>query len=203
MPAIEGLRRARLLLWIAVGVAALALPALVYWRQQQLAESRETPALGFGGPFTLIDSTGKPFSSASLDGRPRAMFFGFTHCPDVCPTTLARLARLRRTLGKGDDSFAILFISVDPERDTPTAVGQYASLFDTPVIGLTGTPTQIDQVRKSYGIYAQKVPQEGGDYSVDHSAAVLLFDRSGGFAGTIAPDEGDQAALDKLGRITA
>ena len=123
-----------------------------------------------GGPFTLTASTGKPFSSAELNGKPAAIFFGFTHCPDVCPTTLARLTKLRRELGKGDDALSIVFISVDPERDTPAEVDSYMKLYDTPVIGLTGTPAQIEQVKKQFGIYSRKVDQPGGGYSVDHTA---------------------------------
>ena len=116
-----------------------ALAALLSASQIDRTPTREPVAIG--GPFTLTDSKGLPFSSVKLAGKPFAIFFGFTHCPDVCPTTLARLARLRRQLGRGDDSFAIVFVTVDPERDGPQEVGRYTALFGTPVIGLTGTPT--------------------------------------------------------------
>ena len=200
MPATERLRRLRLLLWLVVALAAIGLAALLI-AQRRPQQPDAASSLGIGGPFTLVDSAGKPFSSTQLAGRPHAIFFGFTNCPDVCPTTLARLVRLRRTLARVEDSFAILFITVDPERDSPAAVGRYAALFRSPVIGLTGTPAQIDRVRSLYGAYAAKAPLEDGGYSMDHTAAVYLFDRAGGFAGTIAPDEGDQPALDKLRRI--
>ena len=156
-----------------------------------------------GGPFTLTASTGKPFSSAELNGKPAAVFFGFTHCPDVCPTTIARLTKLRRELGKGDDALSIVFITVDPERDTPSDVDTYIKLYDSPVIGLTGTPAQIEQVKKQFGIYSRKVDQPGGSYSVDHTATVILLDRRGQFSSTLSPEEGNQVALDKLKRIAA
>jgi protein SCO1/2 len=163
------------------------------------------PGFTLGGPFTLTGADGKSFSSQQLAGKPYAIFFGFTNCPDVCPNTLARLAKLRQQLGKGDDSFRIVFVTVDPERDTPAAVGAYSKLFDTPVIGLTGSPAQIAQVAKQHGIYHAKVPQpdQPDGYTVDHGAAVLLFDRSGDFAGTIAQEEGDAPALAKLQRVVA
>jgi protein SCO1/2 len=196
------MRRVRLLLWIAVGLAAvggifLALnpPAPITERSQQL------PLDTLGGPFTLVGSDGQPFSSSRLAGKPAAVFFGFTNCPDVCPTTLARLAQLRKQLGKGDEGFSIVFISVDPERDRPEDVGRYARLFDTPIVGLTGNPAQIERVKNQFGVFSQKVPTPGGGYSVDHTATVFLLDRNGKFVATLAPDEGNPAALDKLRRI--
>jgi len=156
-----------------------------------------------GGPFTLTGADGKPFPSTRLAGKPYAIFFGFTHCPDVCPTTLSRLVQLRQQLKSGDHPFEIVFVSVDPERDGPSEVGKYAELFNSPIIGLTGSSTQIEQVKKQYGIYSRKVPDGSGSYSVDHTATVLLFDRNGQFSATVAPDEQDGPALEKLKRITA
>ena len=156
----------------------------------------------FGGPFTLTGADGRSFSSTRLAGKPYAIFFGFTHCPDVCPTTLARLVRLRAQLG-GDRPFEILFMTVDPERDGPAEVGKYAELFGSPVVGLTGSPAQIEQVKKQFGIFSRKVPDAAGGYSVDHTSAVLLFDRTGGFVATISTEEPDSAALAKLKRISA
>ena len=156
----------------------------------------------FGGPFTLVGADGQPFSSNQLSGKPYVLYFGYTRCPDTCPTTLNRLVHLRRQVGLGDDSFQIVFITVDPQRDGPKEVGSYQKAFGAPIIGLTGSPAQIDQVKKQYGIFSQKVPEAGGDYSVDHTATVLLFDRNGKLAGTIAPDEPDSTALDKLKRLT-
>ena len=196
------LARLRILLWIVVGIVALGVIVLV-WRQSEPQQGSTTSLGTIGGPFTLTGTDGQPFASSRLNGRPAAMFFGFTHCPDVCPTTLARLARLRRELGKGDDALSIVFVSVDPERDTPAQVASYMSLYDTPMIGLTGTPAQVEQVKKQFGVYSRKVEQPGGGYSVDHTASVILLDRNGQFVATLSPEEGDQVALDKLRRIAA
>lgn len=197
------LARLRIVLWALVGVAAIGAIVLL-WRQSAPEQPLTTDfASSIGGPFTLTASDGQPFPSSKLNGRPAAMFFGFTHCPDVCPTTLARLAKLRRQLGKGDDALSIVFISVDPERDTPAEIGNYLKLFDTPVIGLTGTQAQLDQVKKQYGIYSRKVEQPGAGYSVDHTATVILIDRNGQFVATLSPEENDQVALEKLKRVTA
>lgn len=197
------LARLRIVLWALVGVVALG-AIILLWRQSAPEQPAATDfASSIGGPFTLTASNGKPYSSSKLSGKPAAIFFGFTHCPDVCPTTLARLAKLRRQLGKGDDALSIVFISVDPERDTPAEVGNYLQLFDTPVIGLTGSPAQLDQVKKQYGIYSRKVEQPGGGYSVDHTATVILIDRNGQFVATLSPEENDKVALEKLQRITA
>lgn len=168
-----------------------------------MSKGMEMTATGsVGGPFTLTGGDGKPFSSASLSGKPYAIFFGFTHCPDVCPTTLARLVKLRRQLDRAEDSLAILFVSVDPERDGPAEVGRYSGLFGGPVIGLTGSPAQVAQVKKQFGIFSEKVGS-GPDYNVQHTTTVLLFDRHGKFTATIAPDEGDPAAVAKLRNLTS
>jgi protein SCO1/2 len=198
------LKRLRVILWMMVGVAVIGVTALL-WRNSLPGDEQplQTSIGSIGGPFTLTGTDGQPFPSSKLNGKPAAYFFGFTHCPDVCPTTLARLAKLRRQLGKGDDALSIVFISVDPERDTPAEVGNYLKLFDTPVVGLTGTPAQVEQVKKQFGIYSRKVEQPGGGYSVDHTAAVILLDRNGGFVATLSPEEGDRVALEKLRRMTA
>ena len=197
------LSRLRLMLWVVVGIAALAAIALVWQRSAQDQTATQASLGSIGGPYTLVDTDGRPFASSRLNGRPAAIFFGFTHCPDVCPTTLARLTKLRRQLAQGDDSFSIVFITVDPERDTPAEMANYMQLFDTPVVGLTGTPAQVEQVKKQFGIYSRKVEQPGGGYSVDHTASVILTDRNGQFVATLSPEEGDAVALEKLKRITA
>jgi protein SCO1/2 len=193
-------QRLRILLWVLVGLAALGGIVLALQRPSTSASSGVAT---IGGPFSLTGSDGKPFPSSRLNGKPAAIFFGFTHCPDVCPTTLARLVKLRRQLGKGDDALSIVFITVDPERDGPAEVGSYAGLFGAPVTGLTGSTADIERVKKQFGIFSRKVEQPGGGYSVDHSAAVLLMDRDGKFVATISPEEGDGVALDKLRRITS
>ena len=123
----------------------------------------------FGGPFTLVGGDGKLFSTATLAGKPYAIFFGFTRCGDICPTTLARLVKLRREAGN-DASLNIVFVTVDPEHDGPQEVGQYAALFGAPIIGLTGSQAQIDQVKKHYGIYSEKVAHASPGSSMVHTA---------------------------------
>jgi protein SCO1/2 len=181
---------------VLVAIAVLILTA----PKQRSAPVQSVTSAGFGGPFTLVGSDGQPFGTEQLKGKPYVLFFGFTHCPDTCPTTLARLVKLRRDAG-GDGAFNIAFITVDPERDGPKEMGAYSEAFGAPIIGLTGSPQQIDKVKKEYGIFSQKVPTGGGDYTVDHTATVLLFDRNGNFVATVAPDEQDSVALQKLKRM--
>lgn len=198
------LGKIRIALWGLVGIAALAGAwlALNPPASGPVSSTAEMPIQAIGGPFTLTGSDGKSFGTQNLAGRPYALFFGFTHCPDVCPTTLSRLVKLRREVGKGDDALAIVFVTVDPERDGPTEVGAYSALFDTPVIGLTGSPAAIEQVKKQFGIFSEKVG--GGDnYSVSHTATVFLMDGNGQFVSTISPEESDGVALDKVRRMTA
>jgi len=193
-------RNLRLVLWVAVAVAAMIGGALL-WRQSNAPLLKPVPTqVSFGGPFTLIDSGGQPFASSKLAGKPYAIFFGFTHCPDVCPTTLARLVKLRRQLGN-EGAFQIVFVTVDPERDGPKEVGNYADLFGSPIIGLTGSGSQIAQVKKDYGIFSEKVGT-GDNYTIDHTATVLLFDGDQKFQSTIAPDETDETAIAKLKKLT-
>jgi protein SCO1/2 len=196
-------RQVRLLLWIIVvlaiaGVAALLLVQRVTVHPPKADET--TAASSFGGPFTLVDSDGRPFSSEKLLGKPYAIYFGFTRCADVCPTTLSRMVRLRKQAG-GEKAFNIVFVTIDPTYDGPKQVGQYATLFNSPIIGLTGTPAQIDKVKKQYGIYAQPNPHPTPGMEMMHSAIVLLFDRNGHFVTTIAPDEPDQDAVAKLKKL--
>jgi protein SCO1/2 len=134
-----------------------------------------------GGPFTLTDQDGKPVSDQSLRGKPYLIFFGFTHCPDVCPTTLFEVSEVMRSLGKDADKTAALFISVDPERDTPDKMKDYLSSFDPHLRGATGDLPTITAVAKEFRVYYKKVPTEGNDYTMDHTAIVYLMDKNGNF----------------------
>lgn len=143
-----------------------------------------TPGAGIssiGGPFHLIDQNGKPFSDQDMKGKPYLVFFGYTHCPDICPTTLFEMSQLFRKLGPDAGRAGALFITVDPERDTQTVMKSYLASFDPHLRGLTGDPRAIDQALKDYRVYAQKVPLKGGDYSMDHTAIVYLMDKNGHF----------------------
>lgn len=208
MPATDraGVRRLRLLLWTAVALVAAAVGAAAVglWPRGGPGaddQASEDYASAFGGPFSLVDPQGRRVTDATLKGKPFALFFGFTHCPDVCPTTLQSMARLRQKLGTDGDRFNIVFVSVDPERDTPAEIGNYLSLFGTPIIGLTGTPDELAQITKAYHVFYQKVPIDGGDYVVDHTATVFLMDAAGRFFSTLAYEEGETARLAKLRRL--
>jgi protein SCO1 len=137
-----------------------------------------------GGPFHLEDQDGKAVTDQDMKGKPFLVFFGFTHCPDVCPTTLFDMSRLMRQLGPDADRTGALFITVDPERDTPQVMKDYLSNFDPHLRGLTGDQTAVDAAVKAYRVYAKKVPLDGGDYTMDHTGVVYLMDKTGQF---IAP----------------
>ena len=192
------------MLWALAALALVGAGVLLVLHRPDAKPAQVTvKPVTFGGQFQLTDVEGKPFSSRELAGRPYAIFFGFTHCPDVCPTTLARLVHLRRQLNQGSRPFEIVFVTVDPERDRPAELKTYLSLFKEPIIGLTGTQPQIDQAKRQFGIYSAKVPDDAGGYTVDHTATVLLFDGKGRFVSTVSPDEGGTVALAKLKRISA
>ena len=134
-----------------------------------------------GGPFKLIDQDGKPITDADLKGKPHLVFFGYTHCPDVCPTTMFDISEVFRALGPDADRAAALFVTVDPERDTPALLKDYLSAFDPHLRAATGPADALASVEKEYRVYSRKVPTSNGDYSMDHSAVVYLMDKSGRF----------------------
>jgi protein SCO1/2 len=133
-----------------------------------------------GGPFALTDQNGQTVTDSTLKGRPSLVFFGFTHCPDVCPTTLFEISEILRSLGPDADKVNTVFVTVDPERDTPAEMKDYLSSFDPHLRGLTGDPAAINNVTKAYRVYVKKVPQ-GNDYTMDHTAIVYLMDKDGRF----------------------
>jgi len=146
-----------------------------------------------GGPFQLTDQTGAVVTDKSLQGRPTLIFFGFTHCPDVCPTSLFEISEVLRAMGQQADRVNAYFISVDPERDTPAAMKEYLSSFDPHLKGLTGDPEVMAKVISEYRVYAKKVPLKDGDYTMDHTALIYLMDRDGRFVSPFnlkrSPDE--------------
>jgi protein SCO1 len=151
-----------------------------------------------GGPFHLEDQNGKPFGDADLKGRPFLVFFGFTHCPDVCPTTLFELSQVLKDLGKDADRTGALFITVDPQRDTPATLKDYLSNFDPHLRGLTGDPATVAAVLKEYRVYAKKVPLKDGDYTMDHTAIVYLMDKDGHFVAPFNLKQAPEAAAAQL-----
>jgi protein SCO1/2 len=134
-----------------------------------------------GGSFQLVDQNGEPVTDQDLNGRPFLVFFGYTHCPDICPTTLFDVSEIMRLLGPDAGRTAALFITVDPERDTPAVMKDYLSSFDPHLRGLTGDPAKVAEAEKVYRVYAKKVPTDGSDYTMDHTALVYLMDKQGRF----------------------
>jgi protein SCO1/2 len=158
-------------------IASIALVGLGVWI---VATPARNPTVLVGGPFTLQQGDGKTLTDADVRGRPFLVYFGYTHCPDVCPTTLAEISDVLRTMP--DKPIRALFVTVDPERDTPASMADYVSSFDPRIIGLSGSPDQIAAVEKAYRVYARKgPPQADRGYSMDHSSVVYLMDAKGAF----------------------
>ena len=152
-----------LMLWVMGGLRHVTAPAAI------------------GGPFQLTDQAGQTVTDKSMQGRPSLIFFGFTHCPDVCPTTLFEISEVLKAMGEDADRVNAYYISVDPERDTQAAMKEYLSSFDPRLKGLTGNAEEIAKVLSEYRVYAKKVPLKDGDYTMDHTALIYLMDRDGKF----------------------
>lgn len=148
------------------------------------------------GDYRLETTAGAPFTAETLRGAPSAVFFGYAHCPDVCPTTLGDIAGWQQELGDAGRGLRVFFVSVDPERDTVPMMKDYLS-WSEGVIGVTGSRAEVDKALKAFRIYARKVG-EGADYTMDHTAYVILFDRDGRFVQTISYQEAPETALPKL-----
>ncbi len=153
-----------------------------------------------GGPFKLIDQNGQAVTDQDLKGRPFLVFFGFTRCPDICPTTLFEVSEIMRALGPDADRVRALFITVDPERDTPAALKDYLSSFDPHLSGLTGEADAVAAVAKAYRVYFKKVPLDQGGYTMDHTAIVYLMDKEGRFVSPFNLKRTREAAVADLRR---
>jgi protein SCO1/2 len=163
---------------LVLGVLMLGATAFFTLRDRSVSVPVTTSV---GGPFALIDHNGKAITHRDLEGRPTLIFFGFTHCPDVCPTTLMEISKVFELLGP-QAKVAALFMSVDPERDTPALLKDYVSNFDKRIIGVTGPRESVDAALKTFRVFARKTKGEGESYSVDHSSLVYLMDKQGRFA---------------------
>ncbi|MFU8763489.1 MAG: SCO family protein [Haliea sp.] len=184
---------------IAVGVTAVALMAVLGWRPapvEPAARELPAPALAAGvavtppaalPDFSLRDQRGKPFTPAALQGHWSLIFPGFTHCPDICPATLAILDRAHELLGSTAADLQVVLLSVDPQRDTPAALARYLEFFNPGFIGVTGEQQQLEQLYTGLGVQHIRIPGARGEYSVDHSAALLLVDPEGRLAGYFMP----------------
>lgn len=154
-----------------------------------------------GGPFTLVDTHGRTFTDADLKGMPYVMFFGFTYCPEVCPTTLTALTAEMKALGPDADKLKVIYVTIDPERDTPAQMREYLTMFDPRIIGLTGTPVQVAQIAKAYNVYYMKTQLPGGSYTMDHTAGIYLVRRDGSFVTLMNYQTAPKDAVDELRQL--
>ena len=186
----------RLIRWVAWGLVAIVTAVSAY-----LLALPEPPKAAIGGPFTLEASTGGRISVGTAEkGKPYAVFFGFTHCPDVCPTAMYEMSQLLKKMEPATRDFRIYFVSVDRERDTQQLLQQYLSACDPRIIGMTGSAEEIAGVARLHRAFYRKVPTPSG-YTMDHTATVFLFDRKGAFFGTLDPTDQDSAKTAKLERL--
>ena len=157
-------------------------------------------ASAIGGPFQLVDQDGKAVTDKSLPGKPTLIFFGFTHCPDVCPTALFEISEILRVMGKDASRVNAFFVSVDPERDTPAIMKDYLASFDPNLKALTGSPEAVAKIVSAYRVYAKKIPLKDGDYTMDHTALIYLMDRDGRFVAPFNIKRSPEAAATDLKR---
>jgi len=181
---------------VAVFAGSLAIGlALMMWLLDGPRGAMAPAAIG--GPFQLVDQSGATVTADKLQGKPTLLFFGYTHCPDICPTTLFDVSEVLRAMGKDADRVNAYFVSVDPERDSPAIMKDYLSSFDPHLKGLTGDADAVGKMLSEYRVYSKKVPGKDGDYTMDHSAMVYLMDRNGRFVAPFKLDrKPDEAATD-------
>ena len=194
------IRSARIILASAAALAGLVLCfSLVLLASGRLSAPSATQTAAIGGPFRLTDQNGGTVTEQNLKGAPFLVFFGFTHCPEICPTTLFELSEILRKLGPDGKRVRVVFITIDPERDTPAALKDYLSSFDPRMLALTGDPAEIAAVAKAYRVYFKKVPLEQ-DYTMDHTAIVYLMDKEGRFVSPFSLKRTTEAAAADLRR---
>ena len=177
---------------VAVVFGAIVLIAGPHFSGKAFSSAR------IGGPFSLTDQNGRTITEQDLKGKPFLVFFGFTHCPDTCPTTLFDVSEVLKSLGPDADRTAALFITVDPERDNAASLKDYLSSFDPHLVGLTGDTAALATVAREYRVYYKKVPLEDGDYTMDHTAIVYLMDKEGRFVSPFNLKRKPEASAEEL-----
>jgi protein SCO1/2 len=165
---------------------------------QFIKHSSEPDPVPIGGPFELVDQEGHTVTDKTYLGRPSVIFFGYTSCPDVCPTTLIDLSSWLKALGSRADKLNVLFISIDPQRDTPAHLRDFLSSFDPRIRGLTGTNEQIAAVTKEFRVYYKRFEESDGSYTMDHTGAIYLMDKSGDFVASLSFKTEDSVAIERL-----
>jgi protein SCO1/2 len=194
------LSRVRLGLWAAVIVAALAATVAFFGGYVKPSSQVADRNIG-GGTYSLVDQRGNPVDQTMLVGQPSLMFFGFTHCPIVCPTTMVEMAGWFEELGAEAGPLNAYFVTVDPARDTPEMLNDYVSWVSDRITAVTGKPEEIDKIIKAWGVVAEKVDGEGGEYDVNHTASVFLINARGEFEGTISYGETQDMAVAKIRKL--
>lgn len=157
----------------------------------------------YGVSFTLTDHNGNQITEKAFRGQPTALFFGFTHCPEICPTTVYELNGWLAELGKDGEEIAAYFVTIDPERDTPDILGDYVTSVSERVTGISGEPDAVREMARGFNIYFKRIELDDGDYTMDHSASIILLDSDGAFRKTIAYGEAAETALQKLRDLAA
>jgi protein SCO1/2 len=186
-------------IWVAIATLFLVTLGVLGWQFAVQGTDRSlTSGMRLGADFTLVDHDGEPITQAAFEGRPTLLYFGFTRCPEVCPTTLYEMAGWLDALGDEGRDLQAFFVTVDPERDTPEIMKGYSEAFTDRVIGITGDPDEIARLVAGWHVYAAKIPTEDGDYTMDHTASVFLVDKHGVFKGTISYGEDAETAIAKL-----
>ena len=189
-------------MWAMVALVA-AILGLVGYGQFYGAPGQGGSLAEFGKPFTLASTKGGELDSASLKGKPYGIFFGFTHCPEVCPTTLSDMSTALQDIGDQGKDFRLLFVTVDPEQDTLPVMKDYLSNFDPRIEGLVPTMDQLPGLARDFHIYYKKEPTSDGGYTMDHTAALFLMDKDGHLARTISYDEPRDTKVAKLKMLLA
>ena len=179
-----------------VGLIGLGVGFFVFKPPQAVVDTKSL----VGGSFSLMDQDGKAVTDADMRGAPFLVFFGFTHCPDICPTKLFEISQTFKALGDDAPGLSALFVTVDPARDTPEVMKRYLSSFDPRIKGLTGDQAMVDQMVKAYRAYAKKVPTDGGDYTMDHTSIVYLMNAQGEFVSSLNMAQRDTEIADEIRR---
>ena len=190
-------------LWAWALVAAILLLTGVAYIALDVLKDKASSIADIGGPFTLASARGGVVDEAALRGNPYAIFFGFTHCPEVCPTTLYEMSALLEKLGDDAKDFRVFFVTVDPERDTAEIMKDYIANFDPRIEALVPSLDQLPKLAADFRVYYAKVPTSGGGYTMDHTASIFLMDTEGRFAGTLAYGEAAEIREAKLRKLLA
>lgn len=192
---------------IVLFVLAALMAGLFFWLWSEVSDQKAALSEGpFGVPFSLVQQDGKPITEQAFrSGKPTALFFGFTHCPEICPTTVYELTGWMKSVDPDSSKLQAYFVSIDPARDTPELLGKYLSNVTDRIVGISGDPAKVEAMAKGFKVYYKRVPADpnkpDGDYTMDHTASIFLLDKQGRFTGTIAYGENPDIATEKLKKL--